>query len=62
MTNKNLSGVFDNLLGKHDYHWRLNREVRKLGKLKGTFYRNVHPEIPLGRTFVFCTSYIDDVQ
>jgi hypothetical protein len=25
MTKKNLSGVFDGLLSKHHYHWRLNR-------------------------------------
>ena len=58
----NTSGMLDELLLRRKLPWRVQRAVRRLGRLKGAWYRNIDPALPPGRALIFCTSYINDVE
>lgn len=58
----NVSGTIDSLISGRKLHWRLDRGLRQIGRLKGVLYRNIVPGMPVGRTFIFCTSYINDTE
>ena len=61
-SDKNISGLLDDLLRQFKLHWRLEKTIRQLGRLRGAFYRNSRPDVSQGRALIFCTSYINDVQ
>lgn len=59
---ENISGMLDTFVKKHRLHWRVNKEIRKLGKWKGAMRSNITSTSSQDKAFLFCTSYINDVK